>query len=239
MDELELDPFALEHHGAQSGASVQLVQAGQEVFVFGVQVLLTLAVDGYPRAIRSTLARRNELLRWHGGDAKSSAATAVESQEEYLTEARDFLIRLIPSLGMPLTILYPLWRNVRSLLLVAGLFGHDLHDEMVQSRVICAAAGLQTAPKADKTLERALEFLWRKLAGSLAKLVPASHIVQTDVENKAMAFFIEHFSDGPGASEADYMLELDPEVSLDDFMELLREMGAQTLEQLQERLQEL
>mmetsp|Transcript_93404 Transcript_93404/g.166158 ORF Transcript_93404/g.166158 Transcript_93404/m.166158 type:complete len:260 (-) Transcript_93404:32-811(-) len=238
-DEMELDPFALEHHGSQPEAAVQLAQLGQESFLFGVQALLLLAIDGYPRAIRSTRARRNELLRLYNGNARSSVEAAVDSQDDFLTEARDFLIQLVPSVGMPVSILYPLWKNLRMLLLVAGLFGHNLEGEEVKTHVICASVGLQSVPKAENTIEKALEVLWRRLAGSIAKLVPASHIILQvlDLESRAITSFIDHFSDGPGVSETEYLQELDPDVGLKEFLELLREIGAQSLEQLRKALE--
>lgn len=234
MDDIQTSHFSLEHSVASPEVYAQLAEAGQEVFVLAVKALMAVAINGYPRTIRSTAARSNQLLRQHGGDAQAAAEAAADTQETYLEEAREYLLRLIPYIGMPASVFYPLWKHLRTLCVVAAVFGHDLHDDMVQARVMYATAGLRSVPRLEGTLEKAVEALWRKLAASFAKKVPVGQIVSkaVDMESHALAAFIDVFSDGPGVAGKQYLEELDPVPDAADFLQLLRDTGIQTLDQV-------
>merc|ERR1712039_660644 len=86
-------------------------------------------------------------------------------------------------------------------------------------------------------LVRATEFLWAKVVakaglGSMAKMVPATAIVLAlaDIQDRGDQGMIEEFLDGRRyLPESQYRPVLDAEPSLLDFIELIREIGAQSL----------
>eukprot|EP00971_Amphidinium_carterae_P045896 902859-Amphidinium_carterae.1 len=78
MDVAELDPFALERNGTLSGADAALAEVVHDAFVQAALGLLQLAIYGYPGAIRSMSACRNELLRAHGGRQDDAAGEAAQ-----------------------------------------------------------------------------------------------------------------------------------------------------------------
>eukprot|EP00931_Biecheleriopsis_adriatica_P060719 TRINITY_DN36476_c0_g2_i1.p1 TRINITY_DN36476_c0_g2~~TRINITY_DN36476_c0_g2_i1.p1 ORF type:complete len:263 (-),score=51.27 TRINITY_DN36476_c0_g2_i1:78-830(-) len=230
MDQCELDPFALEGSGPMTEASAALVEVGQESFLRTVQALILIAANGYPRAIQSTFARRNRLLRQHSGHAEAAAEQVLDDEEGYAEEVKEYLLRLLPYIGVPATLIYPLWKQLRKTCLVASLFGHDLRHEAVRVQVLLASAGLQALPELEQAAEKAAERLWQKVAGRAAKLVPVASAVLAlaDLQSHAASLLLQHFRDGPGVLE--YDAELDPEPALQDFLQLLRDVGQQSLE---------
>lgn len=205
------------------------LEVSGEIFVQIVQALVVLAADGYPRAIRSTPARRNAALRAHDGNAENAASEALE-EDDCAEELRERLLRLVPVVGLPSSLLYPLWKLLRRTCLVASLFGHDLQQESVLASVLLAAAGLGATPLGERRLEMAAKALWQRIAGRWAKSLPVAALLAQllDLQGLADNAVLQHFRDGPGVQ--DFRPELDPEPTLADFLQLLREAGRQTLE---------
>eukprot|EP00439_Symbiodinium_sp_Y106_P055910 s2893_g7.t2 len=286
FDTRETDPFALECSPAQAdSAALDLaLEVSGEIFVQIVQALVVLAADGYPRAIRSTPARRNAALRAQHGNAEKAAAEALE--EDCTEELRERLLRLVPIVGLPSSLLYPLWKLLRRTCLVASIFGHDLQQESVLAEVLLAAAGLGATPAGERRLEMAAKALWQRIAGRWAKSLPVAALLAQllDLQGMADDMVLQHFRDGPGVQDfrsttsikpdstflpslveaeltlcrhgldldlvqnscrpgsaildvpshkyfsSDFRPELDPEPTLADFLQLLREAGRQTLE---------
>ncbi|CAE7577492.1 unnamed protein product [Symbiodinium natans] len=238
FDARETDPFALECSPAQADAaaldwrSVTVVdlalEVGAEVFVQTVQALVALAAFGHPRAIRSTPARRNSALRQHKGDPEKAAAEAIEEDDS--AELHERLLRLVPVIGLPASLLYPLWTLLRRTCLVASLFGHDLQQEAVLAEVLVAAGGLGTVPAAERRLEIAAKAFWQRIAGRWAKSLPVATLLSEilDVQGNAAKLVLQHFRNGPGVQ--DFSQGLDPEPTMADILQLLRDTGRQTLE---------
>merc|ERR1712194_243454 len=142
--------------------------------------------------------------------------------------------------GIPATIVNALWSQLRTACLVAALHGHDLRDPDVQVRVLHAAAGSKVgASLARAGLIKATEVLWEKVAAraglqSIARMVPATAMVlaMADIQDRGSQGMIEEFREGRKyLLESHYRPVLDAEPSLMDFMDLIREIGAQSLTQ--------
>merc|ERR1712039_43872 len=88
-------------------------------------------------------------------------------------------------------------------------------------------------------LVRATEFLWAKVvakagSGSMAHMVPATAIVLAlaDIQDRGDQGMIEEFREGRRyLLQSHYRAVLDAEPSLLDFMDLIREIGGQSLMQ--------
>ncbi|CAJ1356174.1 unnamed protein product [Effrenium voratum] len=223
FDAAEVDPFVLERTCESDS-----LELAQEVFLHATQALLLLAANGYPRAVRSTAARRNAELRRARGDQEAAAQLALE--EDTTEEVKEFLLRLVPYFGLPAAVVYPLWKLLRKICLVASIFGHDLQQEAVQAAVLLAAAGLHSAEAAQPRLEKALQALWKRLARGAVRAVPVGTVLGAlvDLQGQAGELILAHFR--KGSKQQDYSAPLDPEPTLADFLQMLQQTGRQTLE---------
>jgi len=213
-------------------------QVSKLAFENTISSLVLVAGNGYPRALRSTLAIRNELLRRHHGDVEAAAQEVVNDSPTFIAEARQYLMVLVPEIGIPAMIVIALWSQLRKACLVAALFGHDLTNPDVQVRILYASAGSKVGASIAKAgLVKATEFLWAKVVakaglGSMAHMVPATAIVLAlaDIQDRVDQGVIEEFREGRRyLLESHYRPVLDAEPSFLDFMDLIREIGTQSL----------
>jgi len=238
----ELKPAETESTEPAVASGDRAADVAQEAFQNAAKSLLLIAIDGYPRAIRSTLARRNELLRKHCGDAELAAEEALGTAGGFTEEAKQFLLCLVPYIGIPTSVVYPLWKDLRLVCLVAGVFGHDLQDADVQVRVMYAASGITGgAVLGAKALEKAVQMLWAKVAGPARKVIPVGKVVSglADIEGKVREAAFAEFRGGPGVTQFEYLLELDPPPTLADFAQLLKDVGVQTVDQVIQKGREM
>lgn len=212
----------------------QIKEFTQENFQLLVKELVLVAINGYPRALRSTSSKRNELLRHSTGDGAAAVEKVASMSKSFKEEASEFLIGLVPVVGAPTSVLLPLWSQLRRTCLIAGLFGHDLQSEAVQTRVLQLAAGMRAGVSAAGTgIEVGVQALWRAVAGKL-KVVPVGTVAKAlvDLDGRGQSLITEEFrADAVPVPWEVYVLELDPEPTLRDLSELLKDVGAQTLEQ--------
>ncbi|CAE7385978.1 unnamed protein product [Symbiodinium pilosum] len=175
----------------------------------------------------AALVTRNAALRCHGGDAEKAATDAFA--EDSTEELQERLLRLVPVVGLPASVLYPLWRLLRRTCLVASLFGHDLQQEAVLAQVLAAAGGLGSVPAAERRVETMAKALWQQMAGRWAKALPVASLITQilDLQGKGEQLVIQLFREGPGVQ--DFSRELDAEPTLADVLQLLRDTGRQTL----------
>ena len=141
------------------GASTNITN---EAFVGGLRHLLDLAAEGYPRGVRSTLGRRNALLRDRGGDADAAAAAAATAST-LADDAFDTIVALVPYFGLPAGVAAPLWRKLRASLLLAAVRGHDVAAPETRARALGRVAGLRASEAASAGVEMAAQaVVWRR-----------------------------------------------------------------------------
>mmetsp|Transcript_27774 Transcript_27774/g.82900 ORF Transcript_27774/g.82900 Transcript_27774/m.82900 type:complete len:302 (-) Transcript_27774:229-1134(-) len=211
-------------------------------FSESVTSLVKIAANGYPKALRSTNAKRNEFLRKHNGDA-DAAATEVKGKGHSLrTEVKDFLFGLIPYIGLPVSVLKPLWVELRRGCLIAAIYGHDLSKEETQARVLLMLGVAQGGEKMkEKSLELAIKFLWsvlcKKCGLSLARRIPVGKMASVlDFADKAKEALVNEFKpDASEVPESVYSEVLDEKPSTRDLLDLVKEGGVLSLVQARER----
>jgi len=220
------------------GSTGDVSNVAKDAFESTVKQLCMVAINGYPHAVRSTFGRRNQLLREKHGNVEE-AVNAVMSPplgKQFTEEAKDFLLVLVPYAGVPAGLIYALWKQLRRGCLIASLFGHDLHDEAVQEHVVLDVAGVKAGTAmGGKALEKATQALWVALVGAKAKLVPLGKVLKAvaDVEGKANQAMVEDFKKGAvPIPEEDFQQELDAEPSRQELLQLVKEKGTQTMEQV-------
>jgi len=202
-------------------------EISKEVFMLGLQRLLNLAIEGYPRAVRSTVGRRNELLRRCGGDQDAAVERIADSAAKLSEEGKTWVLGLVPFVGLPSSILYPTWTLLRRVCLVASTYGHDLKDESVRAKILGIFAKMRSVPVAEYTLECAVQAVWVAFAGPAANFIPVGALVSkvANVEGHVLGMLgKETFEEGRRlVPEADYLLELDPEPGVNDYVELAKD----------------
>lgn len=200
---------------------------GQEKFQEAIMKLLIISIEGYPRALRSTMARRNEMLRKHNGN-QDTCADDVKDQASNLTEeGKTWLIGMVPVLGLPGSVIYPAWRALRRCCLLAGIYGHDLNTDETRAKILSVFAGLRGAVVGEYVLEQVLQAVWVQFAGPASKFMPVGTLASklVNVEGHVMALVgHETFTDGRRVvPPEEYALELDPEPTSSDYLALAKD----------------
>jgi len=210
----------------------------ETAFLKIVRQLVVVAVDGYPKALQSSISKRNKLLIKTNGDADAAIGKVLNPSmnKSFQEEVKEFLLVLIPYVGVPAAIIYPLWKQLRRACVVAALFGHDLQAESVQARIIYDVAGVKAGSVAAvKVLEKASQGLWVALAGPKAKIIPVGKICSTlaDIEGKANKLMVEDFKQGKrDIPPEEYNEQMEEEPTLEEIAAVLKEKGQQTMEQV-------
>eukprot|EP00928_Gymnodinium_smaydae_P006506 TRINITY_DN12310_c0_g1_i1.p1 TRINITY_DN12310_c0_g1~~TRINITY_DN12310_c0_g1_i1.p1 ORF type:complete len:343 (+),score=91.88 TRINITY_DN12310_c0_g1_i1:64-1092(+) len=201
-------------------------EISKEKFMVALKKVLVLAIDGYPRALRSTLSKRNELLRLHGGDQDSAAEDIKAQAADVKEETKTWLIGCVPFVGLPAKVLYPAWRALRRVALLAGTFGLDLDADVTRAKILHAFAGLRGAALGEFALEAAVQLVWSTFAGPAAflpvgvlasKVANVEGIVMTSVGRETFA------EDRRPVTPEEYEQELDAEPTSEDYLGLCRD----------------
>lgn len=205
----------------------QAKQMTKEAFAAGMRKLLVLAIEGYPKALRSTMARRNELLRDVKGDQDAAAEKIKAAAAALSEEGKTWLLGLVPYVGFPAQLLYPTWTIMRRVCLLAAVFGLDLSTEDTRGRILHVFAGLRAVPAVEYGMEMACQAVWVAFAGPLAGFLPVGTLV-TKVANVEGAVVDvvgrESFCEmGRKLAEAEYADPLDAEPTLSDYMSLAKD----------------
>jgi len=202
-------------------------EISKEAFEKGIQKLLNLTIEGYPRAVRSTAANRNMLLRRFSGDQDESVEEVKRQAANITEEAKTWLLGLVPYVGLPGAVLYPSWRLLRRVCVLAGLYGHDLDLPETRAKILHVFGGLRAVPVAEFAVEHAVQVVWSTLVGPVAAVVPVGTLVSkiANVEGKVMGIIgQETFSEGrQTVPEEVYMQELDPEPNHHDYAALAKD----------------
>lgn len=231
-------PGELSEEEGKVAAAKEVIETGskvsREVFVQAMQKLLNLAISGYPRAMRSTRAKRNELLRAQGGGEEKHQDAAVElvrsSAAKLSEETKTWVLGLVPYVGLPSKVLYPTWCALRRVCLLAGVYGHDLEAEATKVRMLHAFCGMRSVPIAELVLETAVQAVWEAVAGPAAAFVPVGVLTSkvANVEGHVMAVVgKEQFGEGRrDVPESEYEQVLDGEPSVEDYLGLAKDSVA-------------
>mmetsp|Transcript_32238 Transcript_32238/g.85201 ORF Transcript_32238/g.85201 Transcript_32238/m.85201 type:complete len:835 (-) Transcript_32238:68-2572(-) len=100
--------------------------------------MLTPAVHGIPKlGVLGAVDRADELLATHGRDVEAAVREVVAGSERTVsTVVLNFCFEGIPVLGYPAVLLRTTWGNLRSILIIAALYGHDLEAPRVQHEAL-------------------------------------------------------------------------------------------------------
>lgn len=215
----------------------------KETFEEVAMILLNLAIEGHPRAIRSIYAKRNQVLRDFDGDQEAAVTSIMEYKPPEKTmkeQVAHLLVRMMPGINISVRVVYPMWIQVRNTCLLAAALGYDMSSEETHAQVIQAFAGVKTAVGAEAGLSMALQMAWTALAGPVAALIPVGSLVgeMTDLASKGKAEVLAKLREGKtGPVGPDiYTEELDPEPTMEERWAVLKEEFAPELKKHAEAL---
>lgn len=100
--------------------------------------MLAPAVHGIPKlGVPGAVDRAEELLLQYGRDVEAAVREVVAGSESTVcTQVLHFCLERIPVLGCPTVLLRMTWGNLRSILIIAALYGHDLEAPRVQHEAL-------------------------------------------------------------------------------------------------------
>lgn len=202
-------------------------EISKEVFKAAMSKVLTLAIEGYPRGLRSTMANRNELLRETNGDQEAATEIIKARAAALSEEGKSWLIGLVPYVGLPASVLYPTWKIMRRVCLLAAVMGLDLSLEDTRGRILHAFAGLRSVPAAEFAVETVVQAIWVLFAGPIAGVIPVGMLVTkvTNIEGAVLGQVgSDTFSEkSRPIPKEEYLPELDPEPTSADYIALAKE----------------
>mmetsp|Transcript_106967 Transcript_106967/g.190191 ORF Transcript_106967/g.190191 Transcript_106967/m.190191 type:complete len:880 (-) Transcript_106967:93-2732(-) len=100
--------------------------------------MLAPAIHGIPKlGVLGAEGRAAELLGEHGRDVEAAVKEVVAGSERTVSAlVLNFCLERIPVLGCPTVLLRTTWGNLRSILIIAALYGHDLESPRVQHEAL-------------------------------------------------------------------------------------------------------
>eukprot|EP00435_Cladocopium_sp_Y103_P020417 s890_g5.t1 len=100
--------------------------------------MLAPAVHGIPKlGVLPAEERAAELLAQHDRDVEAAVREVVAGSERSVsTVVLNFCLERIPVLGCPTVLLKTTWGNLRSILIIAAMYGHDLESARVQHEAL-------------------------------------------------------------------------------------------------------
>lgn len=205
----------------------------KEAFLEGMLKLVNLSIEGYPRAVRSIMAKRNELLRKYMGDAEKAKDSVQAAAAKIKEEAKTWMLGLVPFIGLPATVIWPTWKMLRRVCLMAGIYGHDVMDKDTKAKIISVFGGLRSVPAGEYALETAVQMTWTVIAGPVAGVIPVGVLVGkvSNFEGHLTSHLAkETFTEGQTAVPPEvYNQELDLEPTTGDYMALAKDAGGYAL----------
>eukprot|EP00928_Gymnodinium_smaydae_P062314 TRINITY_DN46210_c0_g1_i1.p1 TRINITY_DN46210_c0_g1~~TRINITY_DN46210_c0_g1_i1.p1 ORF type:complete len:279 (-),score=81.48 TRINITY_DN46210_c0_g1_i1:90-926(-) len=229
--------------GVDMNSPAMMVTMTKDAWKEPMMDMLTLAINGKPGVIRSARASRNALLRETNGDADAAAQLIISSEDYYQDEVRSFLLPFIkfdiPGVGFPEALVVTSWMEMRRICVIASLFGHDLHCDRVQGRVLLATAGMRSFDimAVEHVVPWALDQLWAALctaaAVPIASVLPVGSIITglLKLNDKATTMIVikQFKEDATPVPKSEWEQELEPQYVLADAMKLLWKEGKQSL----------
>lgn len=100
--------------------------------------MLAPAVHGIPKlGVLPAEERAAELLAQHDRDVEAAVREVVAGSERSVsTVVLNFCLERIPVLGCPTVLLKTTWGNLRSIVIIAAMYGHDLESARVQHEAL-------------------------------------------------------------------------------------------------------
>eukprot|EP00930_Biecheleria_cincta_P031471 TRINITY_DN21848_c0_g2_i2.p1 TRINITY_DN21848_c0_g2~~TRINITY_DN21848_c0_g2_i2.p1 ORF type:complete len:830 (+),score=150.38 TRINITY_DN21848_c0_g2_i2:76-2565(+) len=120
----EIDPLA---RGSVEAKMERMLTWMLAPAIHGIEKLGVLSAEG----------RANELLLGHARDVEAAVREVVAGSERSVSAlVLNFCLERIPVLGCPGVLLRTTWGNLRSILIIAALYGHDLESPRVQHEAL-------------------------------------------------------------------------------------------------------
>jgi hypothetical protein len=120
-------------------------------------------IQGVPGLYSSIEVEREQCLALSNDDVELAVSGVFADTRSFVTRITDASLAM--AFGVPATTLTPIWRNLRTVALVASLYGHDVQDEMTQSAIVwCLVEG-----EAGRAPRVALRKVVRKLVKHLIR----------------------------------------------------------------------
>lgn len=210
----------------------------EENFTKASIVLIKLAADGFPKVLHSTIAKRNDILRRHDGDAEAAVLELNGKGSSLSSEFKDIVLNLIPYVGLPIALASPMWRNLRRCCLFAAVFGHDLQDDMVLGRVAMVTFFCEANAKAmENGIEIAVRLAWlafcSKLGyGRIVAKLPVSKVPSClpDFEAMGKQRMLDAFKEGPTVPRSEWEKELELVATDPEWKSAPNKAGKKTLD---------
>lgn len=226
------------HEISEEAASNESNNVTEEGFTKASLALVKLAADGEPGILRSTYAKRNELLREHSGDQHAAALAVKEKGSSLASELREVVLGLIPYVGLPLAMAKPMWASLRRACLIAAIYGHNLKKEEVLGSIMMVVCGTGAKEKLfEKGLETSARLAWqllcKKLGFGLVAKLPVGKLVAVlpDFEGAARQELLDKFKEGrQEVPESVYKEVLDTRPSASDVVKALQKKGKKKVE---------
>lgn len=129
--------------------------------------MIAPAVHGIPKlSVPSAADRAAELLAEKGRDLEEAVKEVVAGSERTVSVlVLNFCLERIPILGCPTVLLRTTWGNLRSILIIAALYGHDLDSPRVQHEALLCLV----PPGEEKDKATALALQRRETHGGIAQ----------------------------------------------------------------------
>lgn len=121
---VEIDPLA---RGSVEAKMERMLTWMLAPAILGIEKLGVLSAEG----------RATELLSGHARDVEAAVREVVAGSERSVSAlVLNFCLERIPVLGCPGVLLRTTWGNLRSILIIAALYGHDLESPRVQHEAL-------------------------------------------------------------------------------------------------------
>lgn len=131
-----------------------------------LSALMTPAIDGVYAVVEATNVRRNRYLEQQSGDVESAVSAAIQYNSN-MGKLKTLLISLVPGVGIPGSVLVPVWNQIRTAALVASLYGFDVSEPEVQCDILLCLVESDVR----KTGKKVMSEVGRRVAHELVKKV--------------------------------------------------------------------
>ena len=119
-------------------------EAAGETLSGTLKSLLAKAITGDAPMVEATHERRDRYLKDANGDVRQAVLNVVNKRHGLSESTKSWLLKTIPFAGVPISVVRALWLQLRDTALIAALYGHDLYDKDVQSKIIWSLVSADT-----------------------------------------------------------------------------------------------
>jgi len=129
-----------------------------------LRAMLKPILAGAPPYIESTESRRLRYLRKNGGNVDRAVLQLVDKRHSISESTKSWMINAIPFAGLPMRLVRTLWLQLRDTALIAALYGHDVTDDAVMSRVLLSMISADTSKVPKVMSDRVLKYVSQRVA---------------------------------------------------------------------------